>query len=55
MDVNTAFLNRDLEEKIYMNQPVDFVIKGQEHKVYKLKRSTYSLKKSSRQWHLRFH
>ena len=55
MDVKTAFLNRELEEKIYMEQPVGFVAKGQEHKVCKLLRSIYGLKQSSRQWYLKFH
>ena len=44
MDVKTAFLNGDLEEEIYMDQPVGFVAEGQEHKVCKLKRSIYGLK-----------
>jgi len=48
MDVKTIFLNRNLEEEIYMDQPIDFVSKGQEDKVYRLKRSIYSLKLSSR-------
>ena len=37
MDVKTAFLNRELDEEIYMDQPIGFVIKGQELKVCKLK------------------
>ena len=41
MDVKTAFLNGDLEEEIYMNQPERYVIKGQEHKVCKLLESLY--------------
>ena len=55
MDVKTAFLNGDLDEEIYMEQPVGFIVKGQERKVCKLQRSIYGLKQSSRQWYLRFH
>ena len=55
MDVKTAFLNGELDEEIYMDQPIGFVTKGQEQKVCKLKRSIYGLKQSSRQWYLRFH
>ena len=28
MDVKTAFINENLEEEIYMNQPIGFVSKG---------------------------
>ena len=55
MDVKTAFLNGDLDEEIYMQQPLGFIKKGNENKVCKLKRSIYWLKQSSRQWYLRFH
>ena len=37
MDVKTAFLNGNLEEKIYMIQPEGFIAKNQEHMVCKLK------------------
>ena len=55
MDVKTAFLNGELEEEIYMEQPVGFIVKGEKQKVCKLHRSIYGLKQSSKQWYLRFH
>ena len=55
MDVKTAFLNGELDEKIYMDQPLCFESKGQERKVCKLKRSIYSLKQAYRQWNIKFH
>lgn len=42
-DVKIAFLNSDLNEEIYMERPEDFVLKNQEHKVYKLAKSLYDL------------
>ncbi|GKA81740.1 zinc finger, CCHC-type containing protein [Tanacetum coccineum] len=35
MDVKTAFLNGDLDEEVYMNQPRDFIMPGNENKVWK--------------------
>jgi Reverse transcriptase (RNA-dependent DNA polymerase) len=48
MDVKTVFLNGNLEEEIYMEQPASFVVEGQEHKVCELLRSIYGLKQSFR-------
>ena len=50
MDVVTAFLNGDLDETIYMEQPDGYVQKGKEKLVCKLKKSLYGLKQSPRCW-----
>ena len=55
MDVNTAFLNGDLEEEIYMEQPPGFIKEGQEHKVLRLQKAIYGLKQALRQWNKKLH
>lgn len=54
LDVKTAFLNGDLEETIFMDQPKGYVKDGEEGKVCLLKKSLYGLKQSPRQWNRKF-
>jgi len=49
VDVKTTFLNGDLEEEIYMEQPEGFSAPGKESKVCKLIKSLYGLKQAPKQ------
>jgi hypothetical protein len=48
MDVKSVFLNGDLQEDVYMQQPSGFEIAGQKHKVCKLIKALYGLKQAPR-------
>jgi len=54
LNVKTAFLHTDLEEKIYMSQLTGFKTARKENMVCKLKKLLYGLKQSPRQWYKRF-
>ena len=54
LDVKMTFLHGNLEEVIYMEQPLGFIEKGQENKVCLLLKSLYGLKQSPCQWYKRF-
>src|SRR5258708_39044369 len=43
VDVKTAFLYGELDEELYMEQPEGFAVRGQERKVFNLKRALYGL------------
>jgi len=46
MDVKSAFLNGELKEEVYVNQPQGFKVASHEDKVHKLKKALYGLKKA---------
>ena len=54
MDVNTAFLNANLEEDVYMIQLKGFVDPNNARKICKLKKSIYGLKQASQSWNIHF-
>eukprot|EP00253_Pinus_taeda_P029928 PITA_29928 len=53
MDVKSAFLNGVLMEEVYIEQPIGYEKKGEEHKVCKLKKALYGLKQAPRAWYSR--
>ena len=55
MDVKTAFLNGEISEIIYMEQPENFVTGDPKSMVFKLKKPLYGLKQTSRMWYHKFH
>ncbi|GJU66739.1 zinc finger, CCHC-type containing protein [Tanacetum coccineum] len=54
MDVKTTFLNGELDEEVYMNQPQGFIMPENENKVCKLIKSLYGLKQAPKKWNQKF-
>lgn len=50
-NIKFAFLNGVLHEEVYVEQPLGFVIKCQEDKVYRLRKALYELKQAPRVWY----
>ena len=53
MDVKTAFLNRVIEEEVYIEQPEGFDVENRETHVCKLHRAIYGINQEPRAWYSR--
>ena len=53
MDVKSSFLNGNLEEEVYIEQPEGFLLSKNEDYVYRLKKALYGLKQVPRAWYSR--
>jgi hypothetical protein len=51
MDVQTIFLNGEIEEEVYIEQPDGFVIHEKESHVCRLKKALCGLKQAPRSWY----
>ena len=51
--MNSAFLHGELKEKVFMQQPKGFIKKGEEEKVYRLRKALYGLKLAPQAWYSR--
>ena len=53
LDVKSTFLNGELKEEVYVEQPQGYKVKGKEDKVYQFWKALYGLKQASRAWNNR--
>lgn len=53
MDVKSSFLNGELEEEVYIEQPEGFPLTQEGDMVCKLKKALYGLRKAPRTWYAR--
>ena len=50
LDVNLTFLNGELAETVFIRQPPGFAVKGEEHRVLRLRKALYGLWQAPRAW-----
>src|SRR5579871_502745 len=55
MDIKNAYLNRELDVELYIEQPLFFKEKDREKYIYRLKKGLYSLKQAGRIWNETLH
>src|ERR1700760_4985231 len=55
MDVKSAFLNGDVTEEIYLEQPEGFIDPKNPGKVYRLHKAIYGLKQAAKVWNFKIH
>eukprot|EP00253_Pinus_taeda_P026574 PITA_26574 len=53
MDVKSTFLNGELQEEVYIEQPEGFVLSKKQDYVCRLKKAMYGLKQAPRAWYAR--
>jgi hypothetical protein len=51
MDIKTAFLNRFIEEEVYIEKPRGFEVENRKSHVCRLKKELYGLKQAPRAWY----
>ena len=50
MNVKSTFLNGELAETVFVTQPPGFAVKGEEHRVLRLRKAIYGLRQAPRAW-----
>ena len=53
MDVKTAFLNKVIEEEVYIEQPEGFEVGDRDTHICRLRRALYGLKQAPWAWYSR--
>lgn len=51
VEVESTFLDVELQEEVYFTQPEAFIVDGKEENVYKLRKALYGLKQAPRAWY----